>query len=160
MSVDERWDDDRLLEALDAAIEAAQPMPPSVLSLGRAAWDARALDAEFAQLVGDSLLDEELAQDGRFAVRGATGPRLLSFAAGDLAIELEVDVESGGSQSLVGQLLPPGSATVSFERGAAVEDVQADDGGRFELRDVAPGPARLIVRRASDVPLASAWFRL
>ena len=155
----ERRDDNDLLEALGEAIEAAQPMPASVLSLGRAAWDARALDAEFAELVGDSLLDEDRAGD-RLAIRGTTQPRLLSFAAGDTAIEIEVELQADGSRRLLGQLVPPGPATVSFEREAITEDVPADEGGRFELGDVTPGPARLRVQRASDSPLATAWFRL
>lgn len=152
---------DKLLEALSSAIDAAQPMPPSVVSLGRAAWDARALDAEFAELVGDSLVDAELAEEGRYAIRAVGAqPRMLSFAAGDVAIELEVEPQAGGTRHVVGQLLPPGPAAVTFERSTGAEQVEADAGGRFEFLDAAPGPARLRIQRPPDSPLASAWFRL
>jgi hypothetical protein len=152
--------DAELLSALDAAIEAAQPMPSSVAELGRMAWAARALDAEFAELVADSLADEVLAEDDRYAIRAGTQPRLLSFAAGDTAIEVEIEVGADGVQHVVGQVLPPGPATVTFERAAGAQRSQADPGGRFEFDDVARGPARLRVQRAPDGPLASAWFRL
>jgi hypothetical protein len=152
--------DAELLAALDAAIEAAQPMPPSVAELGRMAWSARALDAEFAELVGDSLADDVLADDERYAIRADAQPRLLSFAAGDTAIEVEIEVGADGVQHVVGQILPPGPATVTFERAAGAQRSQADAGGRFAFDCVARGPARLRVQRAPEGPLASAWFRL
>ena len=152
--------DAELLAALGAAIEAAQPMPPSVGELGRMAWAARAVDAEFAELVADSLADEPLAEDERYAIRAHAQPRLLSFAAGDTAIEVEIEVDADGVQHVVGQVLPPGPATVTFERAAGARQSQAGAGGRFAFDSVARGPARLRVQRPPDGPLASAWFRL
>jgi hypothetical protein len=153
--------DDELLDALEAAIEAAQPMPSSIAELGRAAWDARVLDAEFAELVEDSLSDDPLAGVERLAIRSDTQPRLLSFAAADAAIEVEVEVEPSGRHHVVGQLLPPGHASVALERPAGgAQHARADAGGRFELAGVAPGPARMRVRREPHSLLASAWFRL
>jgi hypothetical protein len=160
MAVDNSPHDNDLLAALAAAIAAAQPMPASIVELGRAAWDARALDAEFAELVGDSLMDEELAEG--YAIRGGgSQPRMLSFAAGDVAIELELGPAAGGAQHIVGQLLPPGPAAIVLEReDGSTEHVEADEDGRFELAGATPGPARLQVLRTPDGPLTSAWFRL
>ena len=152
--------DDQLLAALDAAIEAAQPMPATVVELGRAAWDARALDAEFAALVADSLLDEARPGGRPLAVRAGMQQRLLSFAAGDDAIELEVERGADGTQHVVGQLVPAGPAEVTLERLTGAQHARADDHGRFAFAHIAQGPARLWVRRALDGPLASAWFRL
>jgi hypothetical protein len=153
--------DDELLDALEAAIEAAQPMPSSVAELGRAAWDARALDAEFAALVEDSLVDDPGAGGERLAIRGDTQPRLLSFAAADAGIEIEIEIEPNGRHHVCGQVLPPGPASVTLERTAGgAQHARADAGGRFELAGVTPGPARMRVRRAQHGLLASAWFRL
>jgi hypothetical protein len=159
MTMPDNPSDIELLEALDAAIDAAQPMPPSVVAWGRGAWDTRALDAEFAALVGDSLIDEELAESA-YAIRGVAQPRMLSFAAGETAIELEVEQGSDGAQSVVGQLIPPGPATVTFEQPAGTRDAHADGAGCFAFDDVAAGPARLRIRRPPDELLTSAWFRL
>jgi len=152
----ERFEDDELLEALAASIDAAQPMPASAVELARAAWDARALDAEFAALVADSLSPDE----ERLAVRAQSGPRMLSFSAGDVALELEVEPIGTGVHRVAGQLLPPGAARVTLERGGEAQHAEADATGRFAFERVGEGAVRLRVEDARDRAVVSAWFRV
>lgn len=92
-------DDDRELEALMGALqEAAEQVdvpPGAVLEAGRAALSIRRLDDELAVLLSDSdLSDSDLAAA---PVRG-DGVRLLSFAAADVTVELQVEhLEQGVS---------------------------------------------------------------
>src|SRR5215218_6153601 len=151
----ERFDDDELLDALRAAIEAAHPMPASAAELARAAWDARALDAEFAELVADSVADAD-----RLAVRAESGPRLLSFSARALALEVELEPVGAGEHRVAGQLLPARTASVTLERGADAQRTQADATGRFAFDRVQEGTVRLRVDDARDRAVVSAWFRL
>jgi hypothetical protein len=97
------------------------------------------------------LLDEGLA-----SVRGEEDARLLSFASGALALDLEVS-GSGERRSVVGQLTPPGPARVTLRHGGAVEiDVDADDLGRFVADDLRAGPLSLRATTAEGV-LRTEW---
>jgi hypothetical protein len=151
----ERFDDDELLDALEAAIEGAHPMPASAAELARGAWDARALDAEFAELVADSVADAD-----QLAIRAVTGPRLLSFEGRGLAIELELEPVGTTTHRVAGQLLPARSASVTLERGVETLRARADASGRFAFEPVGEGTVRLRVEDAGHRAVVSAWFRL
>lgn len=149
----ERFDDEELLDALDAAIEAAQPMPASATELARAAWDARALDAEFAELVADSLAAPA-------AVRAVAGPRLLSFSAREVVLEVEHEPVGVGEHRVAGQLLPARPARVTLQWGSEALSTVADAAGRFAFEPVGEGTVRLRVDDAGDRAVVTAWFRL
>jgi hypothetical protein len=152
----ERSHDDELLDALAAALDAAEPTPPGVAELGRDAWDARALDAELAELIGDSLVD---AGDA-VALRADAGPRLLSFASGPTSIELEVSPGPSGALRIDGVLVPVAAAHVTLEAAEAGRSADAGPDGRFAFAGVAPGVVRLRVEPVAGPPVVSTWFRL
>ncbi|GAA1838519.1 hypothetical protein GCM10009682_63600 [Luedemannella flava] len=138
-------------EALWALLtdHVGDPVPPDVRAAAREAHGWRDPAAALAELIADSARD-----DGRPAtVRGPGGARLLTFAADELTIELEV-TRDDRHVSLVGQLVPPAGATVHIDhRGGSVELV-ADDLGRFSADGIPVGPVRLTWRAHADAVAA------
>jgi hypothetical protein len=136
---DRRLDDDQLLALLGEVIDADDPVPGDALATARAA-DLTAADAELAELVFDSLLD-----DREVAVRADPGShvRSLTFAAGERSIE--VDLTDG---ELVGRVSPAGPPTVAVLQAGPPVVVAVDDLGRFRT-PVAAGPLRLRVGAAT-----------
>lgn len=137
--------DEALTEALIAAVRRHDPVPPSVLEAARAAFAWRTIDADLAELEYDSLFDAPTL----VGVRGLPGPRLVTFEAADVCVEVEVH-EVGGLRRLIGQIVPPqpGIVTVRYKDGNA--GVDADDLGRFQVPDVSAGPVSLQCRLAPD----------
>ncbi|MGH8910453.1 MAG: hypothetical protein ACRD0K_29160 [Egibacteraceae bacterium] len=146
--------DDDLIEALAAAAARYDPVPLAVMEAARAAFTWRTIDAELAELAYDSLFDR-LETAG---VRGLPGPRLVTFEADDVCVEVEVH-ESGGLRRLIGQIVPqqPGLLTVRHEGGS--QDVEADAVGRFQLSNVAAGPVSLQCR-LQDRAIETEWVVL
>jgi hypothetical protein len=117
------------------------PVPQRLDDAARTAFTWRTVDDELAELMRDSAEEEAGA-----LVRGAGGPRQLSFESPRLGIELEVVATGPRERRLEGQLLPPGTATVTCERpGEDPVSVQADDLGRFSLDGLRAGVMRLHV---------------
>jgi hypothetical protein len=145
---------DDLETQLHGLFRQADPVPEAALRAARDSLGWRQLDRELAELTADTTADRELAH-----VRGVP-PRLLTFRGGDLTIDLEVGAENGLIR-LLGQLDPPGPATVTVESAAGSLPVQADARGRFSVTVQATGRVRVLV----DVPGADAaritteWFR-
>ena len=136
-------DDDALLAELRRVVGQVDPIPEPVQIAARAAIEWRTLDAELAALVHDSAVEADA-----LLVRGtAIGPRVLTFAAPDLTIEVEAEVvDETGSLRLVGQLVPPQAADVTVRHGDELIAARADERGRFAVRGVAPGPVSLRCR--------------
>jgi hypothetical protein len=112
-------------ERLRMIIELLDPVPERLLAAALDSYTWRTVDSELAELVLDSV-----AEDQGALVRGREDVRLLSFAASGLTID--VQVSSGGQgRRIVGQLAPPGPATVQIRQGSAVTDLDADELGRF-----------------------------
>lgn len=132
-------DDDALLAELRTALAALDPVPQAVRVAARAALDWRTLDAEFAELVHDSLVDEPV-----LAVRGAEAARAMTFEAPDLEIEVEAVPEGDGTRlRLTGQLVPAQTAQIAIGTGEGLILTRADERGRFQAEGIAPGPLRL-----------------
>jgi len=112
-------DDDVLLALLHDALD--DDVPDDAVRAAIDAFGLRQLDAELAELVTDSLVD------GGVTMRAAEGaPRLVTFRADDLSIDLEL------SESLVvGVLTPPAPWTVIVETTRGMVRTAADDLGRF-----------------------------
>src|SRR4051812_20931806 len=118
------------------------PVPPLLDDAARAAFGWGSVDAEIAELMRDSAASEEEA--GAALVRGAEGPRRLSFESPRLGIEIEVTATGPRERRVAGQLLPPKSATVTVERpGEDGLSVQSDDLGRFVVNGLRAGAMRL-----------------
>jgi hypothetical protein len=140
-------DKDASTEAeLRTIVARVDPVPPLLDAAARAAFTWRTVDAELAELMRDSADAASEEEAGALLVRGPSGPRQLSFESPRLGIELEVVATGPRSRRLEGQLLPPGSATVTIERpGEDGLSVQADELGRFSLDGLVAGVVRLHV---------------
>jgi hypothetical protein len=135
---------------LDAALEAElrraadlfDPVPPDLVREAAAAFEWRTLDAELAELVFDSLAEREL-----MVVRGSAQPRLFTFQAGELTIELEV---TGllPARRLIGQLAPASSGEVEIHCAGHLASATVDELGRFAADLTGTGPFRLRWRSA------------
>lgn len=150
--------DGSLLEELRTVLRQVDPVPARVREAAKASFAWRTVDAELAELAFDSLVDQhQLA-----TVRAAGEPRLLTFTAPGLTVEVEV-AASGGRRRLIGQLVPPGAAQVKVRHPGGAVTVDADELGRFTVAEVEPGPVRLQcrVRRAEPVaPFVTDWVSI
>lgn len=132
--------DDELMERLARSVDASDPVPDEVVAAGKAAFLARNLDQELAELLYDSATDGELV-----LTRGDTA-RSMSFATEKLSVELEVDEQQG---RIMGQLVPPQIADVDLELdGLVVGSTQTDDLGRFRFDAPGSGVVTLVCRAA------------
>ena len=103
---------------------------------------ARNLDVELAQLVADSA-----ASTAGPVMRGPD-VRSLSFEAGDLGIELDIDVKAG---LVTGQVTHTGVAVVTLEVDEIeVDRATSDELGRFRLRGISLDAGRASVHVAVD----------
>jgi len=133
-----------LIDELRAAALRLDPVPPSAVTAARESLALRRLDSWLAELTRDTTVDE-LALAG---VRGAP-PRLLTFEADGLTVEVEVTATAGSVQ-LVGQLVPPQPARIEVHHRGGISEVRADELGRFSAGDIARGPTRLLCTPAGD----------
>ena len=150
--------DERLTAELRAFFAKVDPVPPLVSETAKASLGWRRLDADLAELLSDSALEEE-----SFALaRGSGAPaRAVTFSSTDLTIDIEVHVEDQG-RMLLGQLSPPAPATVEIQTvGDAQVSAEADRLGRFRVRLSAGGPIRLRVLGVdgdTSPPVETSWI--
>jgi len=134
------------------------PVPPLVVDTAKASLGWRRLDADLAELLSDSALEEE-----PFALaRGGEAPaRAVTFSSSGLTIDIEVHVDDPG-RTLLGQLSPPSPARVEIQTMAdAPLSAEADRLGRFRVRLPAGGPIRLRVLIANGQtrpPVETSWI--
>lgn len=131
--IDDPEDEATFAELGEVIREFAGAPPPELIAAAKDLFTWRTIDAELALLTFDSLVDEPSN-----AVRSTTDvPRVLTFEAGGLTVELEVEAPPTGRR-LSGQLVPPQAAEVQASAGQYVRHVGADRFGRF----VVPLPDR------------------
>ncbi|MEU2618226.1 hypothetical protein ABZ642_08645 [Streptomyces sp. NPDC007157] len=142
------FDADLLEEELRQAAAVLDPLPAGLLQLAMDAYVLHDLEARVAELTFDSLVDA-------LPVRGAEAPpRMLTFQAGDLTVDIEVTDEG-----LLGQVLPPQSARIEVLGGpAAARPLTADGMGRFASDTPPAGPFALRLRTGGDV-IVTEWLR-
>lgn len=147
-ALDQELDDE--LRRIAARLD---PVPEALVRAAEAAFTWRGVDAELAELAFDSLADRESLA----LVRGGE-PRLLTFHAAGLAIEVEV-LPAGGEHRLIGQLVPPGPARVQVRHPEGVLEVEADELGRFAAERVSAGPVSLRCEQtgAGHAPVVTEW---
>jgi hypothetical protein len=115
-----------------------EPVPAELIRTAVGAFTWRTIDAELAELVFDSVVDD----DDAAVVRGTQQARLLSFRSGDLSIEVEVTA-TGAHRSLIGQLIPARQAAIEIRHGGDVAALDADELGRFSAGPLHAGPISL-----------------
>ncbi|MEU3416929.1 hypothetical protein AB0F39_00045 [Streptomyces murinus] len=137
-----------LEEELRQAAAVLDPVPDFLRQLALEAYALHDLDARIAELTFDSLVDA-------LPVRGVTdAPRMLTFRAGALTVDVEVTGEG-----LIGQVLPPGSAWIEVLGGpGAARPVAVDSLGRFLSDDPPCGPFALRLRTGTEV-IVTEWLR-
>jgi hypothetical protein len=146
--------DDALAGELSALFARTDPVPSVVADAARAAIEFRDLDAQMAELLRDSALeDKELA-----GVRGV-GDRLLSFAFGDRFLEVDV-AGSGERRELSGYLVPAQAGTLVAQGPEGMIEATVDERGRFRVARVPRGPIRLWVRAADAPVFHTPWLAL
>ena len=149
------WDDDELLARLAEAQRATESIPREFIEAGKAAFAWRNIDAELAELVYDSALEEaQLAGQMRGAEQAQL--RALTFTSAALTIEIEVTGEA-----LVGQLVPPEAGDVKVVTPAGEVQVEPiDDIGCFTIRPVPAGSFRIHCHTASGTFVTTNWLNL
>lgn len=143
------FDTGLLEEELRQAAAVLDPLPPALLQSAVDAYALHDLDARVAELTFDSLVDA-------LPVRGVTdAPRMLTFTAGEVTLDVEVT-----EQGLIGQVLPPGPARVELLGGPhPAAALTADDMGRFAADTAPSGPFALRLRTGDDV-VVTEWLRV
>ncbi|MER6346258.1 hypothetical protein ACWC10_32080 [Streptomyces sp. NPDC001595] len=139
-----------LEEELRQAAAILDPVPPELRQIAVDAFGLHDLDARLAELTFDSLVDA-------IPVRGAVEvPRMLTFRAGELSVDVEVTADG-----LIGQLLPPQPARIEVLGGphpAAPGTLTADALGRFSSDAPPAGPFALRLRAGGEV-VVTEWLR-
>ena len=146
--------DIQLLQRLGAVAQIVDPVPDHVREMSRALFAFRDPDAELMRVV-------ELEGDRLEAVRG-TSPtsRLHFFEFGELSLDLELTV-SGGFCDVAGVFTHSGApvgATVTLDTVGASFTTEPDEDGRFEVRRVPVGMARVTVVREGGERQVTPWF--
>lgn len=142
------WDEDPLEQELRQAAAVLDPVPDHLLQLAVDAYALHDLDARVAELTFDSLVDA-------LPVRGATDtPRMLTFQAGELTVDVEVTGEG-----LTGQVLPPQPARIEVLGGPQPgTSLTADELGRFLTGTPPAGPFALRLHTGGEV-VVTEWLR-
>jgi hypothetical protein len=153
--------DDLLIARLRAYVAEADPVPPLVSQVAKAALGWRRLDADLAELLSDSTLDAaQLA-----LTRGAgASVRSVSFSSGQLTIDIDVQVD-GERRTLLGQLSPPSAATIEIQRADddTTTTAESDSLGRFRTEAVAGRSIRLRVLsadRGAAATVETSWITI
>ncbi len=142
--------DDELLAALATVIERADPVPVAVTEYAKAGYGWRTIDADLAELVFDSALDE-LA-----GVRSEGDSRQVTFRAP--GVEIEVAVLSEGTRRIIGQLVPPQQAEIELRFAGQAKTARSDHLGRFTFQDVPTGPISLRCRLEDAQTVQTEWL--
>lgn len=148
--MNEHLTDDQLIELLGQALAAAEPVPAHALEAAYETMSTESFDAGLARLVFDSATDELVGVRG-----GSDTTRQVTFSAP--GVEIEIMVVSEGERRLIGQLVPPQSATIELRFGDAVRETGTDNLGRFQFGNVAPGEIRLEVTTEDGSRVVTEW---
>ena len=146
-----------LLDELRRIAAVVDPIPEALVHAGRESLTWLRVDAELAELLSDSVVDDE-----RLAlVRSSGGVRAVTFEADGFAIELDI-LDDGAQRTLVGQLVPAASAEIEVQTSAAPTTVTADAHGRFRVENVPAGRMRLRVtgHPAAAAPTETSWITI
>lgn len=143
------WEVDLLEEELRRAATILDPVPAELRQLAVEAFALRDLDARIAELTFDSVVDA-------IPVRGAGDvPRMLTFRAGEVTVDVEVT-----GHGLMGQVLPPRQALIEVLNGPrTAAPLVADDMGRFTGDAPPVGPFALRLRTGGEV-VVTEWLRV
>ena len=146
-----------LLGELRRIAAVVDPIPEALLHAGRESLTWLRVDAELAELLSDSIVDDEVLAH----VRSSGGVRAVTFEADGFTIELDI-LGEGAHRTLVGQLVPAGTAEIEVQTSEAAQTVAADAHGRFRAENVPEGRMRLRVtgHPAAPGPAETSWITI
>lgn len=136
--------DPQLLARLAELLARVEPVTEEVVTAARGSFAWRGPDADLAELVYDSAVDE----DPLVGVRGGGSARQLTFEGQGLTVDMEV---ASPDRRVVGQLVPPRAARIELRHPKGSRFVDTDDHGRFQVDGLPHGPVSLRCRPA-DAP--------
>jgi hypothetical protein len=150
--------DRELVAQVRDMFDETDPVPEFLVDAARDTFTWRTIDAELAELTGDSLLEGA-------AMRSSRAPRLLTFTAEATTLVVEVAEHIRGAglgRRLLGQILSPRSAEVEVRHSEGSLLVTADEFGRFRAEAVPPGPISLACRfgGAPKPQLVTSWVTI
>jgi hypothetical protein len=144
--------DDELVSALTLALRELDPVPAGLVEAGKTALSWRTVDAELAELVADTESGVAAARD--------RAPRILTFAAGDTTLVLEVTDDQNGRR-LLGQIVAARRAEIEAAHRSGAVTVESDDLGRFRVEHFPAGPIRLSLRVPDKPsPVVTSWVNI
>lgn len=157
---DEADPDEPLVAELRTLFAQSDPVPATVTELAKASLGWRRLDAELAELLSDSLLE----QGSPAGVRGGAElpVRSVRFRASANTIDIDVHVD-GQERTLLGQITPPVGAGIEVETpDGTIASVQSDDLGRFRAKLQEAGRIRLVISDGPDLGprVVTSWITI
>lgn len=148
--------DDELERRLRALATEADPPPPLVVESAKAVFALRDLDAELAELVADSAVD-----DPAVLTRAVVSDvRMLSFECGVIVVELDVEADPLSRRVRLSGLAVGAVGVVTLVRSDGRSTVDLADGGRFVADDVEPGPLRLELTTSDGRRVTTSWIHV
>lgn len=146
-------DEEELLDRLRAVAAEADAPPAYVTEAARAAFATRNLGAELAALLADSETDSPVLTRGQ-----PSAVRMLSFAAGEVLVELQVTAahQSVAMRGFVQHAAGP----VVVETLSGSQTVEPDEDGWFTLDRVPAGMCRLRLHSATGADVTTEWVDL
>ena len=148
---DNRWDDEQLLAALTASIQARQAVPPEFIDIGKNAFAWHNIDAELAQLTCDPTDDRD-GVPGMAAQSASISA--LTITSAHLTFELEVS-----GDSLLGQIIPALAGTIEVQtRAGIIATIRVGDAGSFSIKPIPASPFRLHGRTADGSDVLTGWI--
>jgi hypothetical protein len=145
-------DDDRLESQLRLVAGQADPVPEQVVADAKALFALRDLDAELAELVADSLIDEPAVLTRALV----SDVRMLSFAHDDVTIELDIDTDPVTGRISLRGLVAGATGELVLVRTGQRLPIPLED-GHFAQSLAVGGPLRLELRLADGRRITTAW---
>jgi hypothetical protein len=153
--------DEPLVVELRELFRHDDPVPALVTELAKASLGWRRIDADLAELLSDSVL-EDPALAGVRGGNDALPVRSVRFRASTKTIDLDVHVD-GDQRTLLGQITPPMSAQIEIRSTTErIACVQSDELGRFRTTLPAGGLIRLAIEDGPELsaPVVTSWITI
>ncbi len=141
------------LEArLRSTLAETDAPPEALVDAAKAMLTWLDVDAELATLVSDSAVDAA-------PVRTFSPPRVLTFAAGETTLVVEIATERR-VRRVLGQIVPVAPATIEIRHADGPISAPADEYGRFRIAPVPDGPVSIVCRfdDPAQEPLRTSWL--
>jgi hypothetical protein len=135
--------DHSILDRIQEAFQAADPMPAGLPDRIRLALALRDLEVEIARLAGAE--DQPL-----LAARGEEHSQTITFESDSLTIMIRIDANKDGTARIDGWLAPPQACEVQIKGAGHPLTVSADEHGRFAFPAVPRGSAQLVIQPAGQ----------